>query len=212
MQKRLIVRGRDHFQRSRLWIGAIHVVAADDDVFQSLLLPLVANVFGEFVIALRARDVGFGGEDAMLAAFFVGSGDGFEFGFDLGLVDGGGGGEAEDGLGGGQVRDDEEESRARVERPAAPERFIRALDFRAKGITGAEALGLFSDANAALKRPLFHANVGGTSHHMTGSKTQSHNDEGDTGALIRSYLAFNIAVNRSGFDSSRTRCGYFSPS
>ena len=63
-----------------------------------------ANVVGEFVVALRSGDVGFGGEDAVLAAFFVGSGDGFEFGFDLGFVGGGGGGEAEDGLGVGEER------------------------------------------------------------------------------------------------------------
>ncbi len=36
------------------------------------------------------------GEDAVLAAFFVGRGDGFEFGFDFGFVGRGGGGEAED--------------------------------------------------------------------------------------------------------------------
>ena len=41
----------------------------DDDVFESLLFPFVANVFGEFVVALRSGDVRFGGEDAVLAAF-----------------------------------------------------------------------------------------------------------------------------------------------
>jgi hypothetical protein len=45
--------------------------------------------------------VGFLGEDAVLAAFFIGSGDGFEFGFDFGLTGGMCGGEAEDlGVGG----------------------------------------------------------------------------------------------------------------
>ncbi len=44
----------------------------------------------------------FGGEDAVLAAFFVGRGDGFEFFFYRGFVGGVGGGEAEDlGVGSG---------------------------------------------------------------------------------------------------------------
>ena len=76
------MRGRDHFERGGFWIRAVDVVAADDDVFESLLLPFVADVFGEFVVALRSGDVGFLGEDAVLAAFFIGRGDGFEFVFD----------------------------------------------------------------------------------------------------------------------------------
>ena len=90
--------GRDHFERGGLWIGAVNVVAADDDVFESLLPPFVGDVVGEFVVALRSGDVGLCGEDAVLAAFFVGRGDGFEFGFDFGFVGGGGGSEAEDGV------------------------------------------------------------------------------------------------------------------
>ena len=69
-------------------VGSVDVVAADDDVFESLLLPFVANVFGEFVVAFRSGDVGFLGEDAVLAAFFVGSRDGFEFCFDCGFAGG----------------------------------------------------------------------------------------------------------------------------
>jgi len=46
--------------------------------------------------------MGFGGEDAVLAAFFIGGGNGFEFGFDFGFVRGGGGGEAENRLGGSE--------------------------------------------------------------------------------------------------------------
>jgi hypothetical protein len=37
--------------------------------------------------------VRFGGEDVVLAAFFVGGGDGFEFVFEIGFVGGGGGSE-----------------------------------------------------------------------------------------------------------------------
>ncbi len=93
-------------------IGAVDVVAADDDVFESLLFPLVANVFGEFVVALRSGDVGFGGEDAVLAAFFVGRGDGFEFCFDFGFVRGGGGGESEDWILRAQMRHERRAGRA----------------------------------------------------------------------------------------------------
>ena len=56
----LIMGGGDHFERGGFGIGAVHVVAADDDVFEALLSPFVANVFGEFVVALRSGDVGLG--------------------------------------------------------------------------------------------------------------------------------------------------------
>ena len=85
----LIVCGRDHLQRGALRIRAIHVVAADNDVLETLLLPLIANVFGELVVALRARDMGFLREDAVLPACFVGAWDGFELGFDIGFAGGG---------------------------------------------------------------------------------------------------------------------------
>ena len=114
-QGRLIVNGRDHFERGGFRIGAVNIVAADDDVFEPLLAPFAGDVVGEFVIALRTGDVGLGGEDAMLAAFFVGGRNGFEFRFDCGFVGGGGGSEAEDGgLGVGDGQDAEAE-RARAE-------------------------------------------------------------------------------------------------
>ncbi|HEX3822142.1 MAG TPA: hypothetical protein VHW45_17560 [Candidatus Sulfotelmatobacter sp.] len=91
--------GRDHLERSGFRIGAIDVVATDDDVFEFLLLPFVANVFGEFVVTLGSGDVGFVREDAMLAALLVGLGDGFEFGFDFGFAGGRGGAESADRLG-----------------------------------------------------------------------------------------------------------------
>src|ERR1039458_37369 len=50
---------------------AAEAVAADDDVFESLLFPLVANVLREFVVAFGSGDVGFLGEDAVLAALFT---------------------------------------------------------------------------------------------------------------------------------------------
>ena len=53
----LIVRGSDHLQRCALGIGAVDVVAMDDDVFEALLLPFVGDVVGEFVVALRSGDV-----------------------------------------------------------------------------------------------------------------------------------------------------------
>jgi hypothetical protein len=96
------MRGRCHFQRSPFRIRAVDVVPSDDDVFQALPAPFGGDIVGEFVVALRSGDVGFGGEDAVLAALFVGTRDGFEFGFDPGFVGGGGGGETEDGLGVGE--------------------------------------------------------------------------------------------------------------
>ena len=57
-QRGLVVRGRDHFQRCALRIRAVDVVAADDDVFESLLAPFGGDVLGEFVVALRSGDVG----------------------------------------------------------------------------------------------------------------------------------------------------------
>ena len=60
----------------------------DDDVVEALLLPLVADVFGEFVVPLGSGGVGFLGEDAMLAAFFLGRGDRFKFGFNFGFAGG----------------------------------------------------------------------------------------------------------------------------
>jgi hypothetical protein len=47
-----VVRGGDHFERGGLGIGAVYVVAPDDDVFESLLAPFGGNVVGEFVVAL----------------------------------------------------------------------------------------------------------------------------------------------------------------
>ena len=67
--------------------------------FESLLAPFGGDVVGQIVVALRSCDMGFGSEDAVLAAFFVGSGDGFDFGFEFGFVSRRGRGEAEDGLG-----------------------------------------------------------------------------------------------------------------
>ncbi len=85
-ERGLIVDWSDHFERGRLGIGAVNVVAADDDVVEALLTPFGGDVVGEFVVALGSGDMGLGGEDAVLAAFFVGSGDGLEFGFDFGFV------------------------------------------------------------------------------------------------------------------------------
>jgi hypothetical protein len=42
------MRGSDHLERGALGIRAVDVVAADDDVFEALLVPFVANVFREF--------------------------------------------------------------------------------------------------------------------------------------------------------------------
>ena len=78
--------GRNHFQRGGLGIAAVDVVAADDNVLQTLGAPLVGDVASQFVVARGAGDVRLGGEEVMLAAFFVGGGNGFEFVFDLSLV------------------------------------------------------------------------------------------------------------------------------
>src|SRR5580692_7577085 len=96
-QNGAVMNGRDHFERSELWIGTVDVVATDDNVLQPFLPPLVGDVASEFMVARRAGDVRFSGEDVMLAALFVGGGDGFELGFDLSFVRGGCGSEAEDG-------------------------------------------------------------------------------------------------------------------
>ena len=58
-------------------IRAIDVVAVDDDVFETLLFPFIGDVVREFVVAPGSGDVRFLGEDAVLAAFFFGRGDGF---------------------------------------------------------------------------------------------------------------------------------------
>ena len=68
----------------------------DDDVFEALLLPFGGNVLGQLVITLGSGDVGLLGEDAVLAAFFVGAWDGLESRFDLGFAGRGRGREAED--------------------------------------------------------------------------------------------------------------------
>ncbi len=64
--------GRRHFQRSELWIGAIDVVAADDDIFQPFLPPFIRDVASQFIVPGGAGDVRLGGEDVMLFALFVG--------------------------------------------------------------------------------------------------------------------------------------------
>src|SRR5260370_42561743 len=86
-----------HFQKGGLWIRAVYVVTADDDVLKTFLAPLVGDVAGQFVVARGAGDVRFGGEDVMLAALFVGGGNAFEFIFDLGFVSSSGWRESEDG-------------------------------------------------------------------------------------------------------------------
>src|ERR1039457_6943833 len=78
--------GRDHFERCELWIAAVDVVAADDDIFEAFGAPLVGDVASEFVVAGGAGDVRFSGEDVMLAALFVGGRDRLEFVFDLSFV------------------------------------------------------------------------------------------------------------------------------
>src|ERR1019366_8098827 len=85
-----VVYGGDHFQKGALGIAAIDVVAADDDVFQAFVSPLVGDVTSEFVVANGARDVRLGGEDVMLAAFFIRGGNGFELILDVDFVGGGG--------------------------------------------------------------------------------------------------------------------------
>ena len=71
----------------------------DDDVFESLLLPFGGYVLGQLVVTLGSGDVGLLGEEAVLAAFFIGRRDGFEFVLNLDLVSGRYRTEAEDGLG-----------------------------------------------------------------------------------------------------------------
>src|ERR1700693_3774713 len=96
-QNGAVMNGRDHFERSELWIAAVDIIAADEDVLQSFLPPLGRDVASEFIVAWGAGDVRFSGEDVMLAALFVGGGNGFELDFDLSFVRGGYGSEAEDG-------------------------------------------------------------------------------------------------------------------
>jgi hypothetical protein len=78
--------GRDHLERSEFRIGTVDIIAANDDVFEAFLPPLVGDVASEFVVARGAGNVGLSGEDVMLAAFFVRGRDGFELSFDLSLV------------------------------------------------------------------------------------------------------------------------------
>ena len=68
--------GRDHFEAGGDRPGAEHVVLPDDYVFQTLLFPLLRNVFGDFVIMNGACGMWDGGEIAMLLANFI-SGDEF---------------------------------------------------------------------------------------------------------------------------------------
>ena len=79
------------------WIAAVHVIAADDDVFQTFVAPFVRDVAGQFVVARGSGNVRLGGEDFMLPALFIRGGDGFELVFDFGLVGCGRRGEAHDG-------------------------------------------------------------------------------------------------------------------
>ena len=88
--------GRDHLERCEFWIGAVDVIAANDDIFEAFLSPLIGDVASEFVIAHGAGDVRLGGEEVMLAALFVGRGNGFELGLDSGFMCGGCRCEAED--------------------------------------------------------------------------------------------------------------------
>src|ERR1700722_8674698 len=96
-QNGAVMNGCNHFERSELCIGTVDIVATDDHVLQPFLSPLVGDVASEFIVAWGAGDVRFSGEDVMLAALFVGGGNGFELDFDLSLVCGGCGSEAEDG-------------------------------------------------------------------------------------------------------------------
>ena len=89
---------RDHLKRRFLGIGSVNVITTDDYVFQSLLLPLVANVLSKFVITLGSGDVGFLGEDPVLAALLLCVGNGFELTFDFAFADGGSRSETEDSL------------------------------------------------------------------------------------------------------------------
>ena len=93
-------------------LDAVNIVAADDDIFEAFLPPLVGDVASEFIVARGAGNVRLGGEDVMLAAFFVRGGDGFEFVFDVGFVSGRGRSEAEDGGLGVGIKSDESKARA----------------------------------------------------------------------------------------------------
>src|SRR3977135_2899559 len=63
-------------------------------------MPFVRDMGSQFIFAFGAGDMRLGGKDVMLTALFVGGGNYFELAFDLDLMGGGGGSEAEDrGLG-----------------------------------------------------------------------------------------------------------------
>ena len=85
----MVVDGRDHLQRRALRISSVNVITADDYIFESLFFPLVANVFRKLVVTLGAGDVGLLREDAVLPAFLVWAGDGFELAFNFGFPSGG---------------------------------------------------------------------------------------------------------------------------
>ena len=78
-----IVNGRDHFERSEFWIASVNVVAADDDIIEAFLSPLIGDVAGQFVVARRTGNMRLGGEKMMLTALLVGGWDCFEFCLDL---------------------------------------------------------------------------------------------------------------------------------
>ena len=90
------MRGCDHFERREFWIGAVDVVAADDDVFEALLLPFVAMYSASSL--LRFDPATWGSAVKMRCWRRSSSGEGmdFEFFLDFGFAGGGGGGEAKD--------------------------------------------------------------------------------------------------------------------
>src|SRR6266853_6177687 len=113
MQTRLVVNRRHHLQKGAFRCGAVNVVAAQDDVFQSLFLPLICDVARKFVVAFGTCEMRSRSEDPMLPAFFVGSRDGFELLLNRDLFRGSGVGESQDRVLGlcGNVQKQKDENR-----------------------------------------------------------------------------------------------------
>src|SRR3974390_494692 len=75
--------GSDHFQAGGYGSGAQHVILADYDIFEALLLPLFGDVLRDFVVGFGASRMRHGSEVTMVVANAVAGDGGLELRFEL---------------------------------------------------------------------------------------------------------------------------------
>jgi hypothetical protein len=90
------VGGGHHLEHRFLWLRTENVVAANNNVLETLILPFIRDVARELIVSFGAREVRLGGENAKLSSRLCRRRDSLELLFNLNFLSSRSSGKPED--------------------------------------------------------------------------------------------------------------------